>query len=85
MRLIPGNQLNRKAKKGIENLLPSALFVDKFYEVKKLEGDYGEPKSIGEFRKMEFCRYVCDERRKAEDFVGFDPVVSILEEFVRGE
>ena len=82
VRALPRNEGNAKVKKGIENLLPTALFEPRFYPSKSIVTDYGERRTVEEFNKTTFCRWVCDERRRVEDFGGFSAVVAILEEFV---
>ena len=82
VRSIPPNSKNTKVKKGIENLFPGNLFEDRFYKVDIKEGDYGERNTITEFKKKEFCRWVCVDRKDAGDFLNFDVVVDILKEFV---
>lgn len=47
-------------KKGIENaLVLDSIDLTGFYNHKTIYGDYGEPKDIPEFKKMEFCDYIC--------------------------
>ena len=48
---IPKNTENTKINKGIENLFPIALFRDEFYSSKVEIGDYGEKKTIEDFKK----------------------------------
>ncbi len=67
VRVIPRNDENSKTQKGIENLLPSHLFVDRFYRSREVPQEYGAINTIQEFLKMDFCRYVCDERRDVGD------------------
>lgn len=56
-------------KKGIENaLVLDSIDLTNFYNHKTIYGDYGEPKDIPDFKKMEFCDYICsldDELLKA--------------------
>jgi len=55
---IPRNPNNDKVKDGIENLLPSSLFDDNFYEKKTTEkGDGGET-IVTKLKKKEFCTYI---------------------------
>ncbi|MEL4897809.1 hypothetical protein, partial [Crocosphaera sp. Alani8] len=67
-----------KAKKGIENLIPNELFTKDFYTKKTVEGDYGEEKEIENFEKTDFCKWICEERRNANDFIHFEEIVDIL-------
>lgn len=71
-----------KIKKGIENLLPARLFEDRFYSEKLIEGNYGEKKSIQEFKKMEFCKWVCKEQKNSENFEKFSVVVDIIKKWI---
>jgi hypothetical protein len=82
IRAIPKNDTNTKVRKGIENLLPPELFEDRFYERKSHTGDYGEEKIIPEFRKTDFCKWICEQRRNPSDFQGFQVVVEILRQFL---
>jgi hypothetical protein len=82
VRSLPRNESNAKVKKGIENLLPAELFESRFYPSRTIVGEYGELKKIEEFDKAGFCRWVCEERRQADDFERFSSVVEILEEFL---
>jgi hypothetical protein len=75
IRKIP-QQKNRKVKKGIENLFPDHLFTEEFYLPKTKYGDYGEENQIQEFQKMKFCKWICEQRKQADDFVDFKITVS---------
>ena len=82
VRSIPRNDANTKVKSGIENLLPADIFEDRFYTDKTTTGNYGQRTVVSEFRKTDFCRYVCKERRNPADFQRFSIVVDILKEFL---
>lgn len=82
VRKIPKNLTNTKIKKGIENLLPSSLFEERFYQTKTEVTDYGEEKKIQTFRKMDFCKWICEERRSSEDFQCFFTVIEIVKSFL---
>ncbi|MEA5553419.1 hypothetical protein VB713_20990 [Anabaena cylindrica UHCC 0172] len=79
IRKIP-QQKNRKVKKGIENLFPDHLFTEEFYLPKTKYGDYGEENQIQEFQKMKFCKWICEERRQAEDFVDFKIIIDFIKD-----
>ena len=79
IRKIP-QQENRKIKKGIENLFPDHLFTQDFYLTKTKYGDYGEVNQIQEFQKMKFCKWICEERKQADDFADFKVIVDIIKE-----
>ncbi len=81
VRSIPKNAENTKVTKGIENLFPKVLFKDEFYSSKIEIGDYGEKKTIEDFKKKEFCDWIC-ENGSDVDFAKFDSVVNILREFI---
>ncbi len=79
IRKIP-QQDNTKVRKGIENLFPEILFLRDFYETKIRLGDYGEENQIQEFQKMKFCKWICQDRRKASDFVNFKIIANIIKD-----
>ena len=81
IRSIPKNDADAQEKGGIENLFPSHLFKDCFYEKKPKKGVHGKSNEIHQFKKPEFCEWVC-ENGSIEDFEGFKEVVKILKEFV---
>ena len=59
-RALPTYPNSKGMKKGIENaLVLDSIDLTDFYNHKTIYGDYGEPKDISEFKKMEFCDYVC--------------------------
>ena len=68
-RTIQKYENTKKMKIGIEN----ALILDNvdtapFYIEKRKEGDYGDYKIFKEFKKMEFCDYICGlENRTLEE------------------
>lgn len=90
IRCLPHNEANKLFTKGIENLLGEQVVAKlrdnelrgQFYGTKgKTVGDYGEVKHNEEFRKVSFCRWVC-ERNDPDDFKEFSPVIEILREFI---
>lgn len=81
VRPIPKNDADAQEKEGIENLFPSHLFKNCFYEKKPKKGVHGRSNEIHEFKKLEFCEWVC-ENGSAADFEKFKEVVKILKEFV---
>lgn len=59
-RALPTYPNSKGMKKGIENaLVLDSIDLTGFYNHKTIYGDYGEPKDIPEFKKMEFCDYIC--------------------------
>lgn len=81
IRSIPKNDADAEEKAGIENLFPTHLFKDCFYVKKPKKGIHGKSNEIHEFKKSEFCEWVC-ENGSAADFEGFKEVVNILREFI---
>lgn len=57
---IPQYNNSKKMKKGIENaLVLDNIDTEDFYSEKTKIGDYGDDSIIKEFRKMDFCNYIC--------------------------
>jgi hypothetical protein len=82
-RYIPQNSFNDKVTKGIENLFPSELFEERFYQEKTTTKGYGDESIIREFRKPDFCEWICQERREKSDFLQFDRLlVPIIQKFI---
>ncbi len=81
IRPIPKNVKDPDEKKGIENLFPSHLFKDCFYQEKPKKGVHGKSNVIQEFKKQEFCQWICEEQRNPDDFENFKGIVEILKEF----
>lgn len=82
IRSIPKNVEDTEEKRGIENLFPSHLFTDCFYEEKPKKGIHGKSNVIHDFKKQEFCTWICEERRNPNDFEKFKEVVGILKAFI---
>ena len=60
IRSIPSYENSKKMKKGIENaLVLDDIDTAPYYSIKIKEGDYGDDNTIVEFKKMEFCNYIC--------------------------
>ena len=78
VRSIPRNPENTKVKNGIENLFPEALFEDRFYN-ERPRNDGG---SVKELDKPKFLDWICETQKDANDFVKFDSIIQILEEFI---
>lgn len=83
VRSIPKYENAKNMKKGIEN----ALVLDNvdtapFYECKTKEGDYGDNNIIVEFKKMDFCKYICSlEEEKLKQV--FYNIQSVLESLIK--
>ncbi len=58
---------NNVFKKGIENALVidglSSGIISRFYSQKTKIDDYGAENKISEFNKMEFCEYICSQKK----------------------
>ncbi|MCU0516329.1 MAG: AAA family ATPase [Oscillatoria sp. Prado101] len=82
IRSISQNPDNTKATKGIENLLPTDLLKDDFYnKVQRQSGDGGEITET-KLQKDDLCQWVCHQRRNRDDFLEFDSLlVPIIREF----
>lgn len=83
VRVIPRYENKKRMKIGIEN----ALVLDKvdttsFYEKKVKEGNYGDDNTIVEFKKMEFCEYLCslDKELLLEVFSNLKSIIDSLAE-----
>ncbi len=78
IRCIPKYENIKNIKKGIENaLILDEVDMDSFYEKKQKEGDYGEITTISEFKKMDFCNYIC-----ALDNESLKKIMSNLKEVI---
>jgi len=82
IRTIPKNEENTKVKRGIENLFPAELFDERFYGRREQMDDYGASTIIRDFKKVDFCRWVCDEGKTAQNFKNFSVIVDILDEIL---
>ncbi|MCT7953147.1 AAA family ATPase [Ancylothrix sp. C2] len=84
IRCVPINKENSKVTKGIENLLPLELFEgETFYKKRIKKNEYGGENIISEFRKQDFCKWVCEERGRKEDFLQFEKLLlPILKELL---
>ena len=79
---VPEFDNAKNMKKGIENaLVLDGVEMGPFYEKKEKVGDYGEPKSISEFKKMEFCEYIC-AKGDTELAVIFEKLRPVIEKAV---
>ena len=70
---------DRKATKGIENLLPNSALTSQFYPQKTIVGPYGETKSIEEFDKTGLCEYLCGPDAQASNFADFKPILEQID------
>ena len=82
VRSIPKNPDDASDRPGIENLFSEDLFEDRFYNEEPRKGVHGRDKIIPEFKKKEFCQWICEDRRNLSDFEKFKEVVEILREFI---
>ena len=80
-RVIPTYENVKRMKKGIENaLILDSIDVSPYYSSKTKEGDYGNDNTIVEFKKMEFCDYICslDENVQKKVFQNLKSVIDSL-------
>ena len=78
-------------KKGIEFLFGDDIFEEGF-ERNLVQKDLGRatkanpaPKPVYEIKddnKMKFCHWICEERNKKEDFVGFQKIMEMIEQIL---
>ena len=60
IKVIPPYDNAKGMNKGIENpLVLDSIDTESYYSKKTKEGDYGEKSEIAEFKKMDFCKYIC--------------------------
>jgi hypothetical protein len=71
--------------KGIENLLPLAVFTDEMYEEKEIPSGYGRPKIIPGLRKTLLCERLCGENADSANFQNFGPILERINEIVAAE
>jgi len=70
------NELNSidEVQNGIENLFPDEVFEDedKSFSITEVikDGNIQSRKRV--LRKPEFCKFICEERNREEDFAGFE-------------
>ncbi|SHI82886.1 AAA domain-containing protein, putative AbiEii toxin, Type IV TA system [Tessaracoccus bendigoensis DSM 12906] len=81
VRTLPTNPENVYVRNGIENLLtPNVFLPDMFSEHTHDDGN-GKTVTIRELNKSALCARLCDERRDASNFLGFNAVVEIIREW----
>ncbi|WP_107668854.1 hypothetical protein [Cyanothece sp. BG0011] len=67
-----------KVTNGIENLIPDELLEDRFYQRKEGK-DGGYTMALN---KSQLCKWICEERKKPDDFIHFQEIINILQEFI---
>jgi hypothetical protein len=82
VRSVPTNPNNNKVKAGIENLLDESVFRSEDYKTTKRLKDNGDIDSHTSIRKADLCRRICSLGLQS-DFLGFVPVLDLIEEFVK--
>lgn len=90
IRVIPKTCEDNRLPKGIENLLPASLLEEasfkdqrnRFYTNNTTVGDYMEKEHKEHFNKMEFCTWICNERKNSQDFSDFQCIISICDAFL---
>jgi energy-coupling factor transporter ATP-binding protein EcfA2 len=78
VRCLEKNGANNVCRAGIENLLPEAVFEDRFYD--RSEKITADQAIIRKLRKMDLCRWLCETRRDPAHFEKFH---APLEEIAR--
>ncbi len=66
---------DRKAKRGIENLLPNSALTDQFYPQRTETGPYGEEKTFQRFDKTGLCDHLCGADADPANFADFKPIL----------
>ncbi|OPX10923.1 AAA family ATPase [Mycobacterium sp. AT1] len=66
-------------RKGVENLLPAAVFSEDMYQMVEKPGDYGKPTIVPELRKMDLCESLTGSNTKAENFENFRPTLVAID------
>ncbi|MDR0761879.1 MAG: AAA family ATPase [Campylobacteraceae bacterium] len=75
------NDCNEKVKKGIENLYPSEMFIDKYYPSNEQSDGYGAKKIIQEFDKRAFLDTVKTDTN-VDHFTNFRPLIDKIKEIL---
>ncbi len=70
---------DRKAKKGVENMLPNWVFTDDFYKFIEVDYDYGGTWRRPELMKMKLCQSLCGDDAAAETFYDFRPILERID------
>ena len=78
---FPQNELNSKAKKGIENLYPEHLFTEDVYDIKETDIDYGGSKREIIFNKSKFLEKIKQET-DAEVFRLYTPLIDKIKSII---
>jgi predicted ATPase len=67
VRSLPANEDNSVRRRGIENLLPEAVFENRFFEEREIKS--GDDKgSIRTLNKRALCDFLCDQVRNPDHF-----------------
>ena len=77
VRVLRQNKAN-SCDSGIENLLPSGVFEEDFFEEKTRRKGADKTTHIA-LKKVELCNHLCDVTRKPEDFEGFRDTLQMLQ------
>lgn len=75
---VPTNENNSVVKKGIENLLPEAVFEEKWFTTKETDKGNGEIVVVKSLDKAKLCQHLCDEGDLTK-FAGFQPLIELLQ------
>lgn len=78
VRVMRRNDDDAKYDVGIENLLPSVVFEDRFYSESRHEQGTKTVVTT-DLNKVQLCNHLCDEKRNPADFEKFRPELERLE------
>ncbi len=71
VRCLPQNVENTVRTRGIENLLNSAVFEERFYRVETTDVAGGDTKTLRQLDKTALCNHLCIDERDAANFAAF--------------
>ena len=79
---LPRNEANTVRTGGIENLLPSQVFEEEYFDTKRTEkgGDDKVITTVRTLRKVALCEHLC-ARGDVKDFAQFEPIIDRLASF----
>ena len=74
IRSLPSNNLNEIVRDGIENLLPTSVFEERFFNEKITRKSNGQTITVRDIDKTQLCEYLCSSPDR-DTFAAFDPVL----------
>jgi hypothetical protein len=81
VRMLPLNPSNKKVSAGIENLLSTDCFEERFYDTKEITKPRGDTITSHLLRKADLCKALCASGT-AEQFAAFDGALNIIESYL---